>query len=212
MNARIAVVFFIAGAALALFWLLGPEDGSAPDGGQGGADVPATAAGGPPSLGDSGTPRGDRRWSPAAGGAPTRAGEGEAEAGGRPAGESGEVEGSAAADDDDSAGVSRPYPTDYAGIKAAMEGRIDDIKECYDAWVTKNPEIEGKIVLGFDIEPDEEAPAEAGVRSVQILDGSTVDHVFLEGCVVSAVEEMRFEAPADGGSLTVNYPFLFRSE
>ena len=211
MNSRVAVTFAIALMVLAYFWLNLGEPPTPP--------VPATTPEAPAGAPD--TPPSDSEASPAAPGprsAPSAAQPAApAPASGSEAGHQplAPAASEAAGDDDDSAGgfeLRRPYPVDRDGIQAAMTSQIDSIRQCYDAWIQKNPDIEGKLVLGFTIEPDGEAPEEASVRGVEIKDGSTVDHVFLEGCVVSAVDELRFEAPRDGGVMTVNYPFMFSNE
>ena len=115
-------------------------------------------------------------------------------------------------DDDDSAGTAAVYEVDYGGIQAGIQSQLEPIRECYQAWLDKNPDIGGKIMLAFTIDPDEDAPEEAGVHGVEILDGSTVDHLFLEGCVMNAVGDLRFEAPPDGGSISVNYPIVFSNQ
>ncbi len=220
MNKRVAMLVPLLVVVLALVWALtrDPADPPAPspdgtavdegsDGSEGGSARPA--------------PRGDRRWSGGTGGSAT--------GGAAPAGSSSALsrrdpgpdvdpeepdtaDEQDAADDDDSGGELFIHSVDFEGIQGAIQAQLEDIRGCYQAWVAKNPDIEGKIVLGFTIEADEEVPGEAGVRGVEIKDGSTVDHVFLEGCVMGAVEELRFEPPADGGVMTVNYPFLFSAE
>lgn len=121
------------------------------------------------------------------------------------------------ADDDDSAsdadsGDPVIHPVSPVGIDGAMRGELVGIRECYQAWLNQNPDLGGRLVVRFTIEDDPEQPGEAGVSAVAIDDDSTVDHVFIEGCVMNAVSDLRFEPPEMGSPVTVTYPFQFTAE
>ena len=123
----------------------------------------------------------------------------------------------AVANDDDSASDADSedpviHPVSPVGIDGAMRGELLGIRECYQAWLNQNPDIGGRLVVRFTIEDDPEQPGEAGVSAVAIDDDSTVDHVFIEGCVMNAVSDLRFEPPEMGSPVTVTYPFQFTAE
>lgn len=104
------------------------------------------------------------------------------------------------------------WALDREGITGAMAEARPEIKRCYEQWLADNPGLAGKMVATMVIEAAEEGAEVAKVHSVDLKD-SELDHPFLEGCVLNAMEELRFENPTgDTGRLTVNYPFLFSSE
>ncbi len=98
------------------------------------------------------------------------------------------------------------WPVSREGIQGAMTESTPGIVECYEGWLSQNPELAGKIVVSFQIAPSDTGENLSKVQQVD-LDASTVGHAFMEGCVLSVVEELRFEG---GESTTVSYPFIFR--
>jgi len=99
---------------------------------------------------------------------------------------------------------------DKFGIADVLRGQMGDIKDCYESWLKENPDLEGRLVVEFAIEADPEDPDIGVVTEVDIPD-TDVDHVWMEGCVARVVSEAEFPPPADGGTVTVRYPFEFSS-
>jgi len=95
-------------------------------------------------------------------------------------------------------------------IDDGIREQIPEIHECYQAWLDRNPSIEGTLEVLFAIGPSEDDPEVGMVTEADISD-STVDHVWMEGCVLSAMEDAEFPAPEGGGELQVRYPFHFSS-
>lgn len=85
------------------------------------------------------------------------------------------------------------------------------ILECYQGWLSQNPELEGKLKVKFVIAAREDDPEVGRVKKIELVD-TTVDHVWMEGCVLSAVEDAEFAPPAGGGVVIVTYPLNFSSE
>lgn len=105
--------------------------------------------------------------------------------------------------------VAKPkqYTLDREGISGAVRSKLPDIEECYSGWQQQQPNLAGRMVIGFQIGPND-----AGVGSVQqlsVVDGG-LGHALMEGCVMNAVSDLTFDRPDE--PLTVNYPFLFSVE
>jgi hypothetical protein len=62
------------------------------------------------------------------------------------------------------------------------------------------------MVVGFSIGPDDAGSGE--VTRVAVIDGG-LGHILMEGCVLNAVHDLRFDDPE--GELTVHYPLTFSS-
>lgn len=106
--------------------------------------------------------------------------------------------------------IEPPAPKHYAlnreGIRDAIQSTLPHIEECYSSWVQSQPQLGGRMVIGFQIGSND-----AGGGSVQqllIVDGG-LGHALMEGCVMNAVQDVMFDEPQE--PLTVNYPFLFSS-
>lgn len=99
------------------------------------------------------------------------------------------------------------WPSDAAGIQGAIRAQVPEIRDCYEQWLRQNPNLAGKITLRFTIGMGEGGGEHAKVTGVGVKD-STVNNVFMQGCVQSVVSTMRFTKP-EGGSLTVSYPMSF---
>ncbi len=95
-------------------------------------------------------------------------------------------------------------------IDDGVRDQMPEIRECYQGWLTRNPDLEGTIQVKFVIATSEEDPDLGYVRSVEIAD-TTMGNVWMEGCVLSVMEDAEFEAPGNG-VVIVRYPFKFNSE
>lgn len=89
-------------------------------------------------------------------------------------------------------------------IDAVLRRHLEKIQACYERALTRQPGLSGKIVVQFVIDPD-------GAVSSSSVTSSTMDHPEVEDCVARQFLDMRFPEPEGGGSVTVSYPFIFRS-
>ncbi len=105
-----------------------------------------------------------------------------------------------------------PFPTDREGIRAAIQSKVPEIKECYESWLQANPNLAGKMTISFVIRA-----TDGGDGEVQDVGASSSDisHLPFEGCLKNVMAGMRFEAPYDDsgnlGEMKVRYPFVFAS-
>ncbi len=108
------------------------------------------------------------------------------------------------------AGEPMVWSVDREGIQGAMDESKPKIQECYSAWIKSNPDLAGRMVISFVIEPLAEGSEYGKVTEVELAD-SDVEHPLLEGCVLNVASELRWTAPPDG-RMAVRYPFLFATE
>jgi hypothetical protein len=99
----------------------------------------------------------------------------------------------------------RRFGPDAAGISAALQDALPQVKECYDAWLKVNPSLGGKVVVGFTLSRSKEAPDEGRISKATIAQ-SSLGHTAMEGCVLSVVDDLRFDAPAD--DVEVEFPLV----
>lgn len=98
------------------------------------------------------------------------------------------------------------HGTDVEGIKVAMGEAAGLLQPCYETLIQDFPEVEGRLSLSFQIV---DVGGFGQVQQVEVMD-SAVDSTYLEGCAVTSLEDVHFEVPAE--PLTVNWPFVFRSD
>jgi hypothetical protein len=97
---------------------------------------------------------------------------------------------------------------------AYVRERINELKplfiECYENTLASDPTVAGKITVRFTIvgEPD----IGGMVSESEIIDAdSTIKNVEFRQCMQESMFAANFEAPEDGGTIEVRYPFDFRS-
>lgn len=86
-------------------------------------------------------------------------------------------------------------------IRKVVRAHIVEIRECYNEGLTRDPELAGKLVVGFEI------AADGAVKRSEISESSLAD-AQVEACVAAAVRSWTFPAP-QGGAVEVAYPFAF---
>lgn len=103
----------------------------------------------------------------------------------------------------------KPHPADAQGIRQAMQDVKPDLQDCYESWLKANPALAGTLKVRFSIRAPEDRP-EAGYATVQDIGllASDVKQPLFEGCVMNAMQDMRFDVPPDG-KLDVTYPLRF---
>jgi len=93
-----------------------------------------------------------------------------------------------------------------AGIKAAVQDAKADIQHCYEEWSKVSPSLQGRLLVGFRI-------SDGGVVDrVRLVEDAGMGNAAFEGCVLSVMSDMRFDAPEAGGDLEVTYPLVFSND
>ncbi|MFM2152360.1 MAG: hypothetical protein RL199_795 [Pseudomonadota bacterium] len=100
--------------------------------------------------------------------------------------------------------------TVVGGLTADEVGRIirrhwNEIKYCYEKELSKDPNLAGKVSIAFVIDPVGDV-GDARVSETTLNNGGA------EQCMVSNVRRWKFPAPRGGGTVEVNYPFIFQAQ
>jgi TonB family protein len=90
-------------------------------------------------------------------------------------------------------------------VKRTVRSHVTQIKSCYEQELTNQPELAGKVVVGFTIS------GEGSVSGVEIK-SSSLGSASVESCVMNEVKTWEFDKPEGGGTVVVTYPFIFRSQ
>jgi TonB family protein len=90
---------------------------------------------------------------------------------------------------------------DPSAIADIVRKRLRSIQDCYEKELKRDSSLQGKIEIEFTI-GSTGAVEDARVSSNKMGSDAVGD------CIVSRVRRWRFPQP-DGGSVTVNYPFIF---
>ena len=85
-------------------------------------------------------------------------------------------------------------------IRRIVRAHINEVRSCYNASLTLDPNLSGRVDVRFVIS------AEGKVRSSSVQANST-NEVKLGECIARAVKTWKFPKPAGGGEVTVTYPF-----
>ena len=101
------------------------------------------------------------------------------------------------------------YSTSKEGIESAMKIFLPNMRKCYDQVRAEYPDIEGRIVLSFQISKndDPENIDIAKIEEVEILE-TELDYEEMDNCVMDTIDNLWFEPPEDG-KIFVRYPFVF---
>lgn len=100
----------------------------------------------------------------------------------------------------------RIFGLTHDGIRDAFQSQLGEVKDCYEAWLEQNHELAGTMVVSFEIAATDGGGG--GVTKLEVLDGG-MGHALMEGCVLNALADVRFEQPEK--PITVHYPFSFSS-
>lgn len=90
---------------------------------------------------------------------------------------------------------------DKAIIRRYIKRNLAKIQYCYEKELLAKPSLSGTVQTTFLIMPN---------GTVASASGSGVDGT-VSSCVASVVKAIEFPKPKNGGSVQVNYPFIFRS-
>jgi hypothetical protein len=89
-----------------------------------------------------------------------------------------------------------------------MQEAVPEIKKCYEAWLQVNPKLAGTVNISFTVSPSKDAPGEGRITKSSLAD-SSLGHVAMEGCVLSVVDDLRFDAPLE--ETEVRFPIKMSS-
>ncbi|HEY5944934.1 MAG TPA: sigma-70 family RNA polymerase sigma factor [Kofleriaceae bacterium] len=93
-------------------------------------------------------------------------------------------------------------------IRGAVQEIVPMLTECYTEALERNPKLAGKVVIQFTIEGE---PGVGGVVGESAVDTKESDlgDVTAQQCMEQTMYALKIDPPADGGVVTVRYPFAF---
>ncbi len=89
-------------------------------------------------------------------------------------------------------------------IDTEIRMHLREIQACYQRELNRQPNLEGKVVVRFEISP------EGSVAWVEVA-GTDMKETPVPSCVSEVIGGLEFPEPAGGGVVRVTYPFRFRS-
>lgn len=84
-------------------------------------------------------------------------------------------------------------------IREVVRAHIGEIRHCYNQGLERDPELAGRLVVGFEI------AASGAVEQAKISE-STLADAEVGACIAGAAKSWRF--PASKATTAVEYPFL----
>jgi biopolymer transport protein ExbD len=85
-------------------------------------------------------------------------------------------------------------------IRRIVRAHINEVRSCYNAGLTKNPELEGRVTIDFVI-------ASTGKVGDSKVAENTLSDENVGACIAKAVKRWTFPKPGGGGEVEVSYPF-----
>ena len=93
---------------------------------------------------------------------------------------------------------------DRETIQRVIRQHRREIRDCYQRELQRNPELAGRVVVNFLIDP-------AGNVAAARIQESDIGDDNVEECLVRRIRRWRFPQPSTPGNVRVNYPFVFTS-
>lgn len=88
-------------------------------------------------------------------------------------------------------------------IERVIRQHQSEIKYCYEIELNQHPDLAGKVGVAFTIDGSG-AVSEASVSETTLHDGTT------EQCMLSKIRRWKFPQPVGGGTVAVNFPWIFK--
>lgn len=94
---------------------------------------------------------------------------------------------------------------DREAVRKAVRSHLPAIKYCFERQYKKNSNLQGKIVVAWEIHATGIAQ-----KARVVSDASTMNNSVVENCVRSIIETIRFPEPPEGAVVEVTgFPFVF---
>lgn len=94
---------------------------------------------------------------------------------------------------------------DKSLIDQVIKRNMSQLRYCYQRELTKDPALQGKIVVKFVVAKD-------GTVSSATTKSTTMNNVAVEQCINGRFMRFQFPEPKGGGIVIVSYPFVFSPE
>lgn len=89
-------------------------------------------------------------------------------------------------------------------IRRIVRAHINEVRSCYNAGLTKNPNLQGRVAINFVI-------TGTGKVGTAVVQESSLKDKSVGNCIAKAVKRWKFPKPQGGGNVIVTYPFNLSS-
>lgn len=89
-------------------------------------------------------------------------------------------------------------------VGAVIHAHMSEVRYCHEASLVRNPKLEGKLMLAFKINA-------RGVVQTAAVQSSNLSDSKLDQCIVQRLKTWQFPEPKGGVTVSVTYPFLFKT-
>jgi hypothetical protein len=86
-------------------------------------------------------------------------------------------------------------------IRRVVVRHLPEVRFCYEQGLQQRPDLEGRVVTRFTIN-------QSGAVQIALVSSSDLNDARVEQCMTGAIRRWTFPQPADGGVVTVTYPFV----
>lgn len=90
-----------------------------------------------------------------------------------------------------------------AEIQRVVKEHLSDVQRCYEQGLTRQPNLEGRLVVKFVV-------AKTGTVAAVAIPESTLGERSVEQCIVGAAMKWTFPKPTGEGLATFTYPFILK--
>lgn len=94
-----------------------------------------------------------------------------------------------------------PGGLDKEIVRRVVRAHLDEVRHCYERALVGHPDLEGRVVVGFLIQPN------GATTAARVVESSVRDEE-LEGCLIAAA--LRWAFPSSPSMTRVLYPFELR--
>ena len=87
-------------------------------------------------------------------------------------------------------------------VREIVGSQRDALRSCYERGIMENPTLSGTCTVRIVVDRD----GTVGLASMQ---GSSLQSLSMQRCVLQLVRTWRFPPPADGRAAAIEYPLIF---
>jgi hypothetical protein len=95
---------------------------------------------------------------------------------------------------------------DSQAVRTVVRENLKQVRDCYESELKKVSELEGKVVLAWDIQQD------GTVGDCDVLENSIDKGDGLAQCLITRVKSWKFQKHSEGKVARVRYPFIFSAK
>ncbi|WP_258183116.1 AgmX/PglI C-terminal domain-containing protein [Enhygromyxa salina] len=89
-------------------------------------------------------------------------------------------------------------------IRRIVRAHLNEVRSCYNAGLTRNPSLEGRVTIQFSI-------VGTGKVSSSVVQENTSKDSSVANCIAKAVKRWKFPRVGKGGTALVSYPFMLQA-